>query len=144
VRRIWIWAAVAAAAAGCNGIATDGSRATQDVARETAVVGCVVPAREADAAVGTSGRSTGPAALRDRFVLTATTSTARPYGTAGTSASTERTFALVGDDDELRRYLGARVEIRGVVVRPFNDPNAPQLRVASIRQLVSTCGGVQS
>jgi hypothetical protein len=92
---------------------------------------------------------------------TGTTGTSGTSGAAGTSAAAGASYHLIGgDSSDLDKNLNSKVEIRGVI-EPASSASAAggtmtggtsgatgaaaakQLRVTSVRQLASTCGGGQ-
>ena len=94
---------------------------------------------------------------------TGTTGTSGTTAAAGTSAPSGASYNLVGgDSSDLDKNLNSKVEIRGVI-EPASSASsasaaggtmtggtsgatgaaAKQLRVTSVRQLASTCGGGQ-
>ena len=167
-----IAAAAAAALCGCSG--KNGNQqalagaGTGDEKPAITIVGCLVPggAGSPSATVGTSGSTAaaGFTLIDTTSTGTATSDTGAASGAAGTSGSatvdtgTPRSYNLVGgNQDELRKYLNSRVEVRGAAIastdtgagvpdvaaaaQPAGTPATAvqQVRVDHVRQLDVSC-----
>jgi hypothetical protein len=145
--------AVSAAAQTGSGTASQERPQNQPIT----VTGCLQPA---PSATGTSGTATsGTASSGQQFVLTnamiggaSKPSTTGTAGAPGTS-SAESKYKLMGQQDDLRKHVNAKVEIRGTLeprssapgstasAPASSDKDVPTLRVTSVRKIADTCSG---
>ena len=129
------------------------------------ITGCLQQGSES-ATTGTSGSATGSAgkSAGSAFVLTNATAAARASSGSGTGtsggasapAASATSYKLSGgNQNDLKKYVNTQVEIRGKVEHSSassgnpaggtpsrsSDQSMPTLRVASVRQIASSCSG---
>lgn len=152
-------AALAVGAAAQTGSATPGQPQT-DKPQQITVTGCL---QQAPSSAGTSGSATsGAASSAQQFVLNNASIGAPKSGSTGTagaatsapaSPSAASSYKLMGQQDDLRKNVNFKVEIRGTLDRSAagssaagtaagsapSSENMPTLRVTSVRKIADTC-----
>jgi hypothetical protein len=175
--------AVGAAAQTGTGTATGAQTGQQDRPQPVTLTGCVQSGSASSAGTAASGTTgagaTGSSSSAAHYILTnaasASSTAAGSTGTSGTASGAAgspiaSSYRLMGRQDDLKKFLNAKVEVRGSIDKrgatsgpasgtaasgtgtgtgapptgtsaSASDQNLPIFRVTSVRKIADTCSG---